>query len=153
MTQLYCNRQFLKPDFQAFWWMFSLPRLLWGKTYNFLFCFIKLFSSFFYTNILFSKVSHQVVECFWVDVFTNLHQDEPISEPDLLHDEEHILSLWRSGAALENIGTNGTENSCSLIFLGKFYFFFYLEAIVMILKQKKVAVQQSTRRDQNQRKK
>ena len=44
-----------------------------------------------------------------MDVFTNLHQDEPVSKPDLLHDEMYILPLRRAGAALENIGTDGTE--------------------------------------------
>ena len=103
-------------------------------------------------NILFSEVDHQVMECFRVDVFTNLHQYEPISKPDLLHDEVNISAFRGAGATLENVGTDGTEKVTPQYFW-LFSFTFYLEMIVMILKQKKMLVQLSTRRYQNHRKK
>ena len=93
------------------------------------------------------------MECFRVDIFTNLHQDKPISKPELLHDEVNILPFRGAGATLENIGTHGTEKVALQYFCGKFYFSFYLEMIVRILKQKKMLVQLSTSRYQNQRKK
>ena len=94
-----------------------------------------------------------MVEGFRVDIFTNLHQDEPVSEPDLLHDQEDILPLGGGGAALENIGSDGTEKKTLQYFKKFLLLTFYLEKIVMILKQKKMLVQLRTRRYQNQRKK
>ena len=44
-----------------------------------------------------------------MDVLTNLHQDEPISKPDLLHDQKDILSLGGAGTTQEDIGTDRTE--------------------------------------------
>ena len=104
-------------------------------------------------NLLLPEVSHEVVECFRMDVLTNLHQDEPISKPDLLHDHEDILPLGGPGAAEEDMGTGGTEKWIFCILFLEILIRFYLEAIVIILKHKKMLVQVSTTRYQNQRKK
>ena len=54
---------------------------------------------------------------------------------------------------MENIGSDGTEKKTLQYFKKFLLLTFYLEKIVMILKQKKMLVQLRTRRYQNQRKK
>ena len=53
-------------------------------------------------NIPVTEINDQIMEDLRVHVLAELHQDEPVSEPELVHDQSHVFSPAGLGAATEH---------------------------------------------------
>ena len=49
-----------------------------------------------------SQVDDQVVEDLRAHVLAELHQDEPVPEPEVLHDGHHVVAAAGLGSAAEH---------------------------------------------------
>ena len=52
-------------------------------------------------NIPVTEINDQIVEDLRMHVLAQLHQDEPVSEPELVHDQGHIFSSTGFGPTTE----------------------------------------------------